>query len=51
MDKKKLDSLRDRMKRHGTLDIGDESYAVVVLSARELQELLDLAEKALSKPG
>ena len=42
--KEKIEELRTRMRRHG--ELGD--IAVVVLTARELQELLDAAEKAIS---
>lgn len=41
LTKDKIEELRTRMKRHG--ELGD--IAVVVLTARELQELLDAAEK------
>jgi hypothetical protein len=54
MTREAIGALRERMKRHGVLTLPqnngiaeyDKDFAVVVLTAKELEELLDLAEKA-----
>jgi hypothetical protein len=48
MTKEKLQELRERMMRHGVGNhpvSGAPLTAIVVLTAAELQELLDIAEK------
>jgi hypothetical protein len=49
MTREKLDELHARMLNHGTITLcGDgRAVAVVVLTARELGELLAIAAKAL----
>ncbi len=49
MNKEDINELRTRMHNHATIRLRKEDIdiAIVVLTARELDELLDLADKGL----